>query len=331
MSIASSASEKATSSSSGRWRASTRERLTIAGALVALCALLTACGARSLTPIAAGASATATLTATTAPATTTLRAAPHVSTTGAAALCNGAFGPNARSVYAFSKTLYAEATYAPGGYPSYLMPASAGAKPFKLGDSIGSPALDQLFGGAPNANPHIAQPGGVLLTICDNSAQPVTITGAGVAIMNISPHASPIDTWQICDGAYQPGTNRSSGGCGGGFQADEIMSAAFPASASQGATVNATMNEGSDPLPITITPGATMTISIAITIPTTPGIYTLALTLAGTDIPRTLYAPLAPQLFAPVAHQWNGENCKAPAMLSQIPQSDTSSYFICPA
>ena len=66
--------------------------------------------------------------------------------------------------------------------------------------------------------------------------------------------------------------------------------------------------------------------------PTAPGTYTLALTLSATSVTGpAAYAPLRHRLFAPVAHKWNGENCKAAAMLSQIPASDTSSYYICPA
>ena len=113
--------------------------------------------------------------------------------------------------------------------------------------------------------------------------------------------------------------------------------ATFSASAGQGVTVNATMvsaggSNGYGPLPVTLKPGATIAITVAVTMPTAPGTYTLALTLSATSVPSpAAYAPLPSQLFAPVAHKWSGENCKAAAMLSQIPASDTSSYYICPA
>ena len=158
-----------------------------------------------------------------------------------------------------------------------------------------------------------------------------------MGITSFASRSGSIDTWQGCDGVYQPGTGVTGGGCGGAIVTDEAMRATFPASASQGATVNATMvsaggPHGYGPLPVTLQPNGVILISVAVTMPTAPGTYTLALTLSATTVtgPAT-YAPLTPQIFAPVAHKWNGENCKEPAMLSQISASDTSSYYICPA
>ena len=69
-----------------------------------------------------------------------------------------------------------------------------------------------------------------------------------MGITNFASHSSPIDTWQGCDGVYQPGTGVTGGGCGGAIVTDEAMRATFPASASQGATVNATMVSAGGPM-----------------------------------------------------------------------------------
>jgi hypothetical protein len=322
-------------------------RLGAAGAVIALCALLAACasgggssttgdGATATTGAGASPTATTSPSATAAPTATPLPTAFHVSPADTAGLCNGSFGPNAPSVYAFSHTVYAEAAFALS-YPSYAMPSSAGFKPFKLGNSIDSPVLDQIFGGPPNANPAISQPGGILFSVCNNGSQSITVSGMGMAIMRDAPHSSPIDTWQLCDGAYQPGVGVTGGGCGGAVLADEDMRATFPASASAGAATSATMMSangpnGYGPLPVTLKPGHTLQITVAVTMPTTPGVYTLALTVKATGVSGpAAYAPLTPQLFAATSHKWNGQNCKASSMLSQIPANATSSYFICPA
>lgn len=316
---------------------------------LALAALLTACaagsssgsgssrgapGATATTSATSDASATVTASASATPAASALATASHLSLTDSARVCGGAFRSSAGPAYLFGQHVVAEPGFALS-YPSYALPAGLARKPYDLGDNSASSAFDARFGGPANANPAIAQPGGIILTICDNGPTATKITGAGVGVMSYAPHASPIDTWQICDGAYQPGVGVTLGGCGGAVLADEDMRATFPSGAGAGATTSAAMlsasgANGYGPLPVTIQPGQTLTITLAITMPSAPGTYTLGLTLSGPDIPSAQYAPLAPQLFAPVAHQWNGQNCKAPTMLSQIPTSATSSYFICP-
>ena len=347
MSIASPASETARASRMpGGQRRPVHARLASACALIALGALLAACGssgggssttsasASATTGASASATTGASATATSAPNATPLPTASHVSPADTAGLCGGSFGPNAPSVYAFSKSVYAETAFALS-YPSYTLPANTTQAPFKLGNSLDSLALKQVFGGDANANPAISQLGGILFSVCNNGSSSITLAGVGVGIITVAPHASPINTWQMCDGAYQPGIGVTGGGCGGAVAADEVMRATFSPSAGQGAAVGATQisangPSGYGPFPVTLKPGHTIQITIAITMPSAPGIYTLALTLAGTGVSNTRYAPLTPQLFAPVAHKWNGESCKASAMLSQIPASATSSYFICP-
>lgn len=312
-----------------------------AGALLttlAFGALLAACGAGASTAGQAPSPTIAPIapTATTAPTATPLAQPFHVPLADTAQLCQGAFGKNSASVYAFSHALYAEPAFALS-YPSYSLPAGVSRqKPFALGNSINGPDLDQLFGSAPNANPSIASAGGLILTVCNDSAQPVRLTSVGAGILSMKPVSGPVDTWQICDGAYQPGPGGVGGGCGGAVAADENMRAAFATSATSGATASATVSSaggpnGYGPLPVTLKPGATILITIAITMPTAPGTYQLGLTISGGDVSGApTYAPIDAQLFAPDAHKWNGENCKAAAMKSQIPSAATTSYFICP-
>ncbi len=335
MSIASPASERAESfslSCDGKRRAPARIRLGAVGAIFALGALLTACATGGGGSSTTGASATATTTSTAT--STALPIAFHVSPADTADLCHGAFGANASSVYAFSQSVYAEPAFSLS-YPSYVLPANTPQAPFKLGDNLDSAALGQVFGGDANANPSISQPGGILFTICNNGPNPIILAGVGVGLISVAPHSGPIDTWQLCDGAYQPGAGVTSG-CGGGVTADEDMRAVFSSGAGAGEATGAIMigangSQGYGPIPLTLQPGHTILITIAVTMPSAPGTYTLALTLAGDTVPHTLYAPLTPQLFAPVAHKWSGDSCKASAMLSQIPASDTSSFYICPA
>ena len=316
-----------------RRRALPRAPLATLSAL-ALAALLSACGAPTT-----GSSPTATLPPTVAPTATSappLAQPFHVPATDTSQLCGGAFGDNAPSVYAFSHTLYAEPAFALS-YPSYALPAGVSRqKPFDMGQSINSPDLDQLFGGVASANPSISSPGGVTLTVCNNGAQPETLTGVSAGLIAVTPYSGPVDTWQICDGAYQPGAGVRGGGCGGAVQADEIMRAAFAPADAAGATVHATLDSatganGYGPLPVTLKPNASILITIAIAMPSAPGTYRIGLSISGGDSTGApSYAPLDDQLFAPDAHTWNGDNCKASAMQSQIPSNATTSYFICP-
>lgn len=301
-----------------------------------LAVLLSACaaggsavnGATTETP-----SATATL-APTATAAPPLALPFHLPPADTAQLCKGAFGDRSSAVYVFSHDVYAEPAFALS-YPSYVLPAGTPLKPFDLGTSTKSSDLDRVFGGPANANPSISQPGGITFTVCNNGLSTITLKSVGMGIVAVKPHASPIDTWLLCDGAYQPGVG-GVGGCGGAISGDETLHVAFPASASTGATALATVisaggPNGYGPLPVTLKPGATITALISVAMPTAPGVYTLGITLSASGVTGApAYAPLAPQLFAPVAHKWNYNNCKTPAMTSQIPSTATSSYFICP-
>jgi hypothetical protein len=177
--------------------------------------------------------------------------------------------------------------------------------------------------------------GAVVFTVCNNGSTAITLNSVGVGILNFASHASPIDTWQICDGAYQNGA-ANGGGCGGGVTDDLAVSASFPADATTGATATASMVSVDDfggttytALPTQVPPSATIMLAVEIVPPTTPGVYTFGITFNATGNNSAQYAPLAPQLFAQVAHKWDGNACKDPSVSSQIP-SGSQDYWICP-
>lgn len=299
-------------------------------ATIALGALLAACSADGSAAGSATTPAGPTATPTTPPlATASLATQPDVTT-----VCDGLYSSSGFHVYAFGPHLYGEVAFALS-YPSYTVPAGTPNAPFKLGSDLGSAALDPVFGGPASANPSVADPDGILFTLCNHGSAPVIVAGVSMGVTALAPHASPIDTWQGCDGAYQVGAQGMVGGCGGAVQADEVMHASFAPSAGLNAStgvsmVNATGYNGYGAIPVTLPPGKSLSITVSVTMPTAPGIYTLALSVAGTDISTAVYAPLAPQVFATVAHKWNGQNCLAPGMKGQIPINDTTDYFICP-
>ena len=299
---------------------------------LALVMLLSACGSGVGGTTGGTGSPTSGPPAT--PTTPTLALATQTPSGDVAQLCDGAFSGFRGAVYTFGQNVYAEPAFALS-YPSYALPAATPEKPFDVGSSLNGPNLDQVFGGAANANPAVSGRGGIVLTICNNGSSAITLSALGVGLINVKPHASPIDTWQLCEGAYQSG-QRSGGGCGGASPDDLYLHADFAASATTGATASAAMvavdNFGGGSytaLPTTIQPGKTILITISVTMPTAPGTYTLGLTLNATGVSTPAYAPLDPQLFAPVSHKWNGESCVGSSMSSQIPSSSTD-YWICP-
>ena len=299
---------------------------------LALVLLLSACRVSGAT--GGTASPTSTSGPLPTPTTPALALATQAPSGDVAQLCAGAFNGYRGAVYTFGQNIYAEPAFALS-YPSYTLPTGTPQKPFDVGASLNGSNLDQVFGGAANANPAVSNRGGIDLTICNNGSSAITLSALGVGLLTVAPHASPIDTWQLCEGAYQSG-HPSGGGCGGASPDDLYLHADFAASATTGATASAAMvavdNFGGSSytaLPTTIQPGKTILITISVTMPTAPATYTLGLTLTATGVSTPAYAPLDPQLFAPVSHKWNGQNCVGSSMSSQIPSS-SSDYWVCP-
>src|SRR5690348_10273836 len=127
------------------------------------------------------------------------------------------------------------------------------------------------------------------------------------------------------------------GGCGGGFPFDVTLAAAFAAGASTGDAANARLSTGAgataDFKPITLAPGKEIVVSVALTLPTAPGTYAFRGGVALDGSALTYPAdPSPPALYAPVAHEWSGENCTRADMLAQIPPATTPpTFYICPS
>lgn len=311
----------------------------LALSLAGLSALLTAC--------ASGAGAT---TGGSHPTVVPASPTPHVLALNAndtssqvASVCGGVFNANGGApqiVYQLSPTIYAEAVWGLP-YASYQLPADLPVGPWALPAEPGSAQLDQQLGGAANLNPGIGQGGGILLTVCNASAQPLTLAGAQVVVASFAPASGAVDAWNGCDGAFVRPQGLFGGGCGGAIIADEAMSASFAPGAGQYATVKATQiaaagQNGFGPLPVTLNPGASISLIIGVTRPSALGTYEFAVSVTtsavGSASVSSPYAPLPPQLFALVAHKFTGQACTAQAMQAQIPAAATNpaTYYICP-
>lgn len=305
--------------------------------LAGLCALLTACGSAATTS-GGGASSSG---AQASPTPNILALNGNDTSAQAMSICNGVFNPGGKQiVYKLSDSITVEAVYGLS-YASYRLPADLPAGPWKLPTQFDSDQLDQALGGAPNANPDIGQGSGILLTVCNAGAQPLTLSGAQVIVADFAPTSDAIDTWNMCDGAFVRPQGEFGGGCGGAIIADEVMSASFAASAGKGATAQATQvsadgQNGYGPLPVTLKPSSAISLLIGVTRPNAMGTYSFAVNITtsvgGGASVATPYAPLPPQLFALVAHKFTGHACTTSAMQAQIPTAATTppTFYICP-
>jgi hypothetical protein len=304
-----------------------------------LCALLTACATGA---VSSGGSPNVASATPTTPALNVIALTANDTSSQATSVCGGVFGGSGapQIVYKLSDSISVEAVYGLP-YASYQLPADLPVAPWPLPGAIGSDQLDQQLGGAPNLNPAIGQGAGILLTVCNTSAQPLTLTGAQVAVANFTPATGAVDAWNGCDGAFVRPQGQFGGGCGGAIIADETMSATFAASAGKGATATAAQNgangqNGFGPLPVTLKPSASIMLLISLTRPSALGTYAFAVSVttsaAGGSSAMSAYAPLPPQLFALVAHKFTGQACLAAAMQAQIPAQVTNpaTYYICP-
>lgn len=307
--------------------------------LTTLCALLTACAAGGG---GGGASPGATSTASGTPTPNILALNGNDTSSQAMSACGGVFsgGGDPQIVYKLGDSLYAEAVYGLP-YASYQLPADLPVAPWPLPGEIGSEQLTAQLGGAPNLNPGIGQGAGILLTVCNASAQPLTLSGAQVIVADFSPATGSVDAWNGCDGAFVRPQGLFGGGCGGAIIADETMSATFVASAGKGATASAAQGSangqnGYGPLPVTLKPSGSISLIISLTRPNALGTYEFAVSAttsaSGGASVMSPYAPLPPQLFALVAHKFTGQACTSSAMQAQIPAAATNpaTYYICP-
>ncbi len=296
--------------------------------------VLVGCGATS---------PSATKTATPIPSTPTVTPIPTVTEADFTAACEHA--DNTRSftpIYRLGD-LFIRAGYI--GIASRKLADDTAIKPLLLPDPNDQTALEARFPVQPMVNP--VSGGGFSFTVCNASpTQSHEIEGATVRINQFTSYAGRLQTWDICDGYYtrsDPHGGVVGGGCGFGFQTDEIVQAAFAANAAAGAQATATWVSASDmptdssrttpygPLPATIPPGQSMVVFVQLTLPSATGTYAFAI---APKIDQALlpFTPIGtPALFAASLQKWTGEACKAAAMQSQIPAATTPpSNYICP-
>jgi hypothetical protein len=223
-------------------------------------------------------------------------------------------------------------------YPQRKLPDSTTlAQPVQLNDDIGS----QTFAGTPETNPDIKDEG-YGFTVCNNSAsQNHTIQSVSVSVASFTSYTGQLNSWQPCNGAYDSVARTWASGCGGGEIFDERVHATLPPSGGVGASatgvVTSTSNDSStpapnfQPLPLSLAPGKSVSIIFSLTVPTAPGTYAFTLALSFDSVAATKFWTSTPALFAPVAHQWDGQACQASSMQSQIPTTGPETFYICPA
>lgn len=83
------------------------------------------------------------------------------------------------------------------------------------------------------------------------------------------------------------------------------------------------------PLPVQLGPGQMLSVALQVTPPTAPGMYTFAFALSYDNLTAAPISTMQPTLYDSAAVQWNGQNCTAPALVAQIPTSDTQNRYIC--
>lgn len=314
---------------------------------------LAGCGSSSAAPPAGRANPTAstatsthaTTSTSTHSATSTGTAAPSSSSSGASGATGGqpsattapdpntptgfagapctreAFTAQGRTVAQVGNILLGQLGFN-AGYPGYVLPDDLRLAPYQIGGDAMGP-LSNL------SNPA----SGVAFKLCNTSAtQAHVISAVAIKIDAFAGYSGQLNEIRLCAPVFsQQGMH--GGGCGGGFPFDVTLAAAFDASASTGDVANARLPTGTDFTPITLGPGEEIVVSVALTLPTAAGTYAFrgGIALDGGDVSYPA-DPSTPALYAPVAHEWSGQNCTRPEMLAQIPPATTPpTFYICPS
>lgn len=207
-------------------------------------------------------------------------------------------------------------------YPANQIPANLDtSKPYRLPDNLPNPP-----------NPPVNPPASYSLTICNTSATTShVIRSFTVRIATFKAYSGPLNTYQFCDLFYQRPMGVTGGGCGGGMTLDEQLQASFAADATTGAQVTTTQvtAPNAPPLPVSLGPGQMLIFVIDMKVPTAPGTYTFAFGLNYDNVTAAPIATTQPTIFDSAAVKWTGSNCTKPALLSQIPASDTTGKYVC--
>lgn len=207
-------------------------------------------------------------------------------------------------------------------YPANELPSNLDrAKPYQLPDNLPNPP-----------NPAVNPETWYGLTVCNTSATAShVIRTLTVRIAAFSAYSGPLNSYVFCDSYYQRPNGVAGGGCGGGLGADEWLRVNFAANATAGAQVTATQDGTGEapPLPVSLGPGQMLFIALRMTLPTAPGTYTFAFGLNYDAVTSAYVSTMQPTIFDSDAVKWTGGNCAKPALLSQIPASDTTGKYVC--
>jgi hypothetical protein len=298
-------------------------------ALLAGILALAGCGSSSIARPAARAVPTATSTPTVA-ATTTPATTPPIQTSFEGPCTPDTLnGPNAFPGR-IGDLLVGQLSFQEPAYPGYVLSESLALAPLKI------TSVRNVIQGQPMSNPGVFQGAqGFAFTICNASAtQPHVLAHVAVKIHAFAPYTGHLNEVRTCALSYSR-QGMQGGGCGGASANDVYLKGAFAANAGLGAVAPTDTMQSSNvgPLPITLAPGEGINIVASATLPTVPGTYDFVVGVALDG--GTLTFPSGPTmsaLYAPVAHEWSGENCTRPEMLAQIPPAtDPPSYYICPS
>lgn len=219
-------------------------------------------------------------------------------------------------------------------YPWNALQSSVPLKPQQVGNPNVPSTGDWLL------NPSLGE--GYSFAACNaSSTTQITITGASLRVDSFTPASEQVNEWNLCDGPYNTETKATSGGCGGGFSTDEMMQVNLPSTITAGTTADAVLvHSGNEydptgtyfgPLPVTLAPGKSIGFTVAIGSDLPTGTYTFSFAVKSSG-GQTPFVPMhdKPVRLAGVLHKWSGQACMTPDMQAQIPQSSTSTYWVCP-
>ncbi len=220
-------------------------------------------------------------------------------------------------------------------YPGWTLPDDTPLKPLKIGIATQDPYPD-----LPASNPYMQEVGGGFdISVCNPTHDTHTLTSVSVRIASFQAYTGKLNVWPMCTSAYNTQSGVSNFGCGGGDFANEHLHATFASGATAGTTAVATQTGTSSmpgdpspfpPLPLALAAGKTVSVSVGLTVPTTPGVYSFAFGVAVDGATPIYYSVSEPYLFAPVGQTWGGAGCTDPAMKTQIPATTTPTDYICP-
>lgn len=223
-------------------------------------------------------------------------------------------------------------------FPQAQLPDNTPLRPYKLtgdpskgfpGSFVGNSYVDPMGPGTPFAT-------NFSLLVCNSSlAKSHVLNAVNVRITRLIPHTGDLNAWQPlpCSTSYFSTASGvvTQGGCGGANVAQLYASADFADQAQVGTVAEARPTDGGATR-VTISPGATLAVSIASRLPHHQGAYTFALGVSVDGAAVSYGPPSHPSLYAPITQEWDGVSCQNDAMRAQLPAlgSNPVAYYLCP-